>query len=187
MLASHYKEEARRALESGRHAAVLPPRPALYWRTHDYGLLAFHEERLDEPLRAALRGLLGHGRQTGPERAAWPVRLLYGLAAGGLEISDDPALRGALPGGGVLARVRGQLVCLSADPCACLEALTRAEEAGRGRVLGRLLGDAAKVEAEALNPSHEGSCGRCGGLLGEGRCLGGCCVNHGGQGTETGS
>ena len=189
MHAAHYKEEARRALESGRHAEVLPPRAALYWRTHDYGLLAFHEERLDEGLRTALRGLLGGGRQAAVERAAWPVRLLYGLAAGGLEVACDPQSHGPLPGGGVLVRVRDALVCLSSEPCACLEALAGAERDGRERILGQLLGRAERpvaTDPDGGGAVSGGSCGRCdscgGGLLGDGQCVGGCCVNHAGPG-----
>lgn len=177
-------EEARRLFSCPRCATVLPERAGLLWRTHDGGLAGFQAERLEEPLRRRLEGLLGHGRQRSRERAALPVRLLYGLAAGGLNVSPDAEASGALPGGGVLLREAGTLVCLTAEPLACLEALAQAEERGRQAVLDRVLGGPG---AAALPPAPApeapathapGSCGRCGGLLGGEGCLGGCCVNH---------
>jgi hypothetical protein len=191
MTPSRYREEARRALSSADHAGVLPARAALFWRTHDYGLLAFHEERLDAELAGGIRRLLGSGRERAPERAACPVTLLYGLAAGGLGLAERAGERGALPGGGILLRVAGSLVCLSADPCACLAALARAEALGRERVIGRLLGwadapgggrrdEVGQDPGEAGGAGLAASCGRCGGLLGSGgTCLGASCVNHG--------
>lgn len=184
MTAAHCREEARRLLEGPACAAVLPARAGLLWRTHDGGLLAFQEERLDESLRASLRLLLGHGRQRAPERAACPVRLLYALGAGGVRLAASAEEPGSLPGGGLVLRAGEHLVCLSSEPRVCLEALALAEERGREHVLARLL-DSAPVAAEepaGQTPTSSHSCGRCAdraaGLLGAATCLGSCCVNH---------
>lgn len=179
------REEARRLLNCPRCATVLPARAGLLWRTHDGGLTGYREERLDESLREALRRLLGTGRQRAPERAACPVHLLYGLAVGRLQLAHSAEEPGSLPGQGILLRVKGQLICLSSSPLACLEALAEAESQAREAVLGRLLGSPGAAPAEAgtsAGPGDAGSCGRCAeraaGLLGDGPCLGGCCANH---------
>ncbi|MFA7331727.1 MAG: hypothetical protein WC326_11710 [Candidatus Delongbacteria bacterium] len=185
MTAAHCREEARRLLEGPACAAVLPARAGLLWRTHDGGLLAFQEDRLEEGLRASLRRLLGHGRQRAPERAACPVRLLYALGAGGVRLAASAEEPGSLPGGGVVLRAGEHLVCLSSEPRACLEALAQAEERGRERLLSRLLDSAPAAAEEPAAPASTSthSCGRCAeraaGLLGEAGCLGSCCVNHG--------
>lgn len=188
VLAAAYRERARRALEEGRRRGVLPERAGLYWRTHDHGLLAFHEERLEEETRALLRGLLGGGRDRGRERAACEVLLLYGLAAGGVAPVEDPAAAATLPGGGLVLRRRGRLVCLCEDPALCLAALAAAEEAGRRALMDRLLGagpngGTSRPDGRAGGPHGESgaSCGRCEGLLGGPccTCAGEACVNFG--------
>jgi len=178
-------EEARRIFSCPRCAGVLPERAGLLWRTHDGGLAGFQAERLEEGMRRRLERLLGHGRQRAAERAALPVRLLYGLAAGGLQVSQEAEGPGSLPGGGLLLREAGVLVCLTAEPHACLEALALAEERGRRAVLDRLLGAPGAAAASPAPPSDSssdahapGSCGRCEGLLGGEGCMGGGCVNH---------
>jgi hypothetical protein len=151
-------------------------------------LLRYQADRLEERLLARLCRVLGDGRAARRERAAFPVTLLYGLAAGGLQLGTDPEGRGGLPGGGLLVRLEGQIVCLGEDPAACVAALAAAEEAGRRVVLDRLLGDGG---AEALSRPDRAearpspSCGRCEGLLGgagcpmDGACAGEACVNYG--------
>jgi hypothetical protein len=178
-------EEARRIFSCPRCATVLPERAGLLWRTHDGGLAGFQAERLEEGLRRRLERLLGHGRQRATERAALPVRLLYGLAAGGLRLDHDPEQSGTLPGGGLLLREAETFICLSAEPLACLEALAEAEARGRHALLGRVLGSDESAGPHAPLPTRPeaehhaaGSCGRCGGLLGGEGCMGGCCVNH---------
>jgi len=172
--AAHYGEQARRALEAGREAGVLPERAALCWRTHDHGLLTFQGERLEEAQAAELRRLLGHGRQAAPEEAAFPVRLLYSMTRHGMG-------EAALPGKGRLVESRSGTICLSADPLSCVQALAAAEQRGREAVLSRLLSDGATPPeaAQTRLPEEEGSCGQCGGLLGCSACAGSACVRHG--------
>ncbi len=178
MTAAHYREQARLALMAGQRAGILPERAALMWRTHDHGLMVFEGGRLEEGLAAELRKLLGHGRQSAPEAAVFPVRLLYALA--------PAALRGqsleTLPGKGRIVEGRGTRLCLCVDPLTCMEALANLEERGRARVLDHLL-DAPGVQEPGPreeDDGNQGSCGQCGGLLGCSACAGSACVRHGG-------
>ena len=187
MLARDYRERVSRVLDCGQWENLLGPRCGLLWRTHDAGLMRFRCDRLHSRQLREMERLLkapttgGKASSPQPERAVFPLRLLYALSAGRVPLSGNPEAD-TLPGCAALVQAGEDLFCLSADPELTLQALAKIEAEERDRLLGRLIGTPAasgEGEPDRQTPhcEEEGvSCGRCG-LLGKEHCTGGACVN----------
>lgn len=182
MLASSYRERARRLFATEETRAILAERPLLFWRTHDCGLLEFDTTACEEGLRRGILKTLG-GNARGPERAVVLLRLFYAPAKGLLTPADCLEDDGGLPGQGCVKRLRDTWLCASRDPEACLARLAELEQRARNGLLDRLTGANAPDSGDdsLASATQAGSCGKCGaGLLGgSGDCLGSACVNNG--------
>ncbi len=182
MLPRNYRERATRVLDCNQWEDLLGPRCGLIWRTHDFGLMRFHCDRLHSQQLREMEKLLSNPRRGGlqPERAVFPVKLMYALGRGRVSLCENPE-DARLPGSAALLQRGEDLYCVCADPEAALRELARLESEEREGVLARIMGtpqcDTATQSVSQMSTEQDDvSCGRCG-LLGNEHCAGGACVN----------